>query len=358
MKKIIFGLMFVILLAGCGKNSKDSILKEWSKKVDSYDNYLMQGTLEIYRNEDLYTYKLESAYMKEDNYRVSLTNKTNGHEQIIIRNKDGVYVVTPSLNKSFKFQSEWPYNNSQIYLLQPIIADLENDAKLKFEEKNNNYIFESKVNYINDKNLIKQKVYLTKNLILKKVEVIDDNNNNIMVLKVNKFKINNHFDDNYFKVVDNYLKKNNIKKNENTNKDEKKSEIKNDTNDTDNINNNKEETNTKTTSANDEILYPMYVPLNTYLNTQDVMKLDNGSRTILTFSGNSPFTLMQSPLNNDSINFLNADPVMVLDKVGAVGKNEVSWIDNNKEYYVTSEVLSSNELVKIAESMSVAQIEK
>ena len=49
---------------------------------------------------------------------------------------------------------------------------------------------------------------------------------------------------------------------------------------------------------------------------------------------------------------------MVLDKVGAVGKNEVSWIDDNKEYYVTSEVLSSNELVKIAESMSVAQIEK
>ena len=36
------------------------------------------------------------------------------------------------------------------------------------------------------------------------------------------------------------------------------------------------------------------------------------------------------------------------------------WVDrtNNKEYYVTSEVLSSNELVKIAESMSVAQIEK
>ena len=41
-----------------------------------------------------------------------------------------------------------------------------------------------------------------------------------------------------------------------------------------------------------------------------------------------------------------------------IGKNEVSWIDDNKEYYVTSEVLSSNELVKIAESMSVAQIEK
>ena len=343
--------MFVMLLAGCGKNSKENILKQWSKKVDSYDNYLMEGTLKIYRNEDLYTYKLESSYMKEDYYRVSLTNKTNNHEQIIIRNKNGVYVVTPSLNKSFKFQSEWPYNNSQIYLLQPIISDLENDSKLSFEEKNKTYIFSSKVNYINDKNSIKQKVYLSKDLILKKVEVIDDNNNTIMLLKVNKFKTNNNFDNNYFKVVDNYSN-NNKQIDNNTNKEEKSNIKKED------IENNKEENKTKKTSVNDEILYPMYVPVNTYLNTQDVMKLDNGSRTILTFSGNSPFTLMQSPISNDTINYLNADPVMVLDKVGAVGKNEVSWIDDNKEYYVTSEVLSSNELVKIAESMSVAQIEK
>ena len=351
MKKIILCFMFVMLLAGCGKNSKENILKQWSKKVDSYDNYLMEGTLKIYRNEDLYTYKLESSYMKEDYYRVSLTNKTNNHEQIIIRNKNGVYVVTPSLNKSFKFQSEWPYNNSQIYLLQPILSDLENDSKLSFEEKNKTYIFSSKVNYINDKNLIKQKVYLSKDLILKKVEVIDDNNNTIMLLKVNKFKTNNNFDNNYFKVVDNYSN-NNKQIDNNTNKEEKSNIKKED------IENNKEENKTKKTSVNDEILYPMYVPVNTYLNTQDVMKLDNGSRTILTFSGNSPFTLMQSPISNDTINYLNADPVMVLDKVGAVGKNEVSWIDDNKEYYVTSEVLSSNELVKIAESMSVAQIEK
>ena len=351
MKKIILCFMFVMLLAGCGKNSKENILKQWSKKVDSYDNYLMEGTLKIYRNEDLYTYKLESSYMKEDYYRVSLTNKTNNHEQIIIRNKNGVYVVTPSLNKSFKFQSEWPYNNSQIYLLQPILSDLENDSKLSFEEKNKTYIFSSKVNYINDKNLIKQKVYLSKDLILKKVEVIDDNNNTIMLLKVNKFKTNNNFDNNYFKVVDNYSN-NNKQIDNNTNKEEKSNIKKED------IENNKEENKTKKTSVNDEILYPMYVPVNTYLNTQDVMKLDNGSRTILTFSGNSPFTLMQSPISNDTINYLNADPVMVLDKVGAVGKNEVSWVDDNKEYYVTSEVLSSNELVKIAESMSVAQIEK
>ena len=354
MKKIILCFVFIILLSGCGKNNKDNILKDWRKKVYDYDNYLMKGTLDIYRNEDLYTYNIESSYMKDDNYRVSLTNKTNNHEQIIIRNKSGVYVITPSLNKSFKFQSEWPYNDSQIYLLQPIISDLENDSKLKFEIKDDNYIFESKVNYINDKNLIKQRVYLSKDLILKKVEVIDDNDDTIMTLKVTKFKTNNHFDDNYFKVSDDIKGKDTSKKNEDLSK-----------NNDNNKNNNSKESNessnsskTKTTSINDDILYPMYVPVNTYLNTQDVMAIENGSRTILSFSGNSPFTLMQSPVSNSSINYVDADPVMVLDTIGAVGKNEVSWINNNKEYYVTSEVLSSNELVKIAESLTVAQIEK
>ena len=36
-----------------------------------------------------------------------------------------VRVLTPSLNKSFKFQSDWPYNNSQVYLLQTLLSDIQ-----------------------------------------------------------------------------------------------------------------------------------------------------------------------------------------------------------------------------------------
>ena len=32
-------------------------------------------------------------------------------EQIILKNDEGVYVLSPNLNKSFKFQSKRPYNN-------------------------------------------------------------------------------------------------------------------------------------------------------------------------------------------------------------------------------------------------------
>ena len=42
-----------------------------------------------------------------------------------------ITVVTPSLNKSFKFQSDWPYNNSQSYLLESIADDIKEDEESK-----------------------------------------------------------------------------------------------------------------------------------------------------------------------------------------------------------------------------------
>ena len=54
-------------------------------------------------NETTYEYDVKSTYKETNNFKVELTNKINDHKQIILRNKEGVYVVTPSLNKSFKF---------------------------------------------------------------------------------------------------------------------------------------------------------------------------------------------------------------------------------------------------------------
>ena len=128
MKKYLFYaliLLSCIGMIGCTKYGEKDIIKDLSKKIEKTDGYYLHGELQIINNEDSYLYDVEVAYAKEENFRVSLKNKTNNHEQIILKNTDGVYVLTPSLNKSFKFQSEWPYNNSQAYLLQTIIKDIE-----------------------------------------------------------------------------------------------------------------------------------------------------------------------------------------------------------------------------------------
>ncbi len=68
-----------------------------------------------------------------------------------------VIVLTPSLNKSFKFQSEWPYNNSQSYLLQTLVKDMDSDNNKMVDVSENDIIVTTKVNYSNNKKLVNQK---------------------------------------------------------------------------------------------------------------------------------------------------------------------------------------------------------
>ena len=162
-KKLLFMLIGgLFLLGGCGKNSESDIIKDLTKKVNNANSYYIEGTLEIVNNEDIYTYNVEVSYAKKDNYKVKLVNNVNNHEQIILRNSDGVYVVTPRINKSFKFQSDWPYNNSQVYLLKPLLDDILSDENRTFTKDGDNYKIVVGANYPNNEKLVKQEILLDK----------------------------------------------------------------------------------------------------------------------------------------------------------------------------------------------------
>ena len=94
MKKKLIVLMFLfVLTTGCFKKSGGSY-SEFKDKVEKLNAYQISGELEIYNNENKYTYDVSVTYQKEDKYRVSLKNKTNNHEQIILKNEEAVYVIT------------------------------------------------------------------------------------------------------------------------------------------------------------------------------------------------------------------------------------------------------------------------
>src|SRR5699024_129073 len=85
-----------------------------------------------------------------------------------------VYVITPSLNKSFKFQSEWPENSSQAYILASILSDINNDSSKTIEEVDGSYVVKSVVNYPNNPDLAYQKTTMDKDGNLKKNEIYND----------------------------------------------------------------------------------------------------------------------------------------------------------------------------------------
>lgn len=94
MKKIIcFLFIMVIIITGCGKYDENDVVNDFDKKI-SDNNYYLEGNLEIVNNDNVYNYDVNVSYKKNDNYKVSLLNKSNDHEQIILKNSEGVFVIT------------------------------------------------------------------------------------------------------------------------------------------------------------------------------------------------------------------------------------------------------------------------
>ena len=330
MKKKVFLLLMIsiLILTGCGKNSEASVLKKIEKKINDSKSYHLTGTLEMMRNEDSYLYDVDVAYEKDDKFRVSLTNQNNNHNQVILKNGEGVYVLTPSLNKSFKFQSEWPYNNSQSYLLQTILKDLKNDEEREFMKDNSGYKFTVKAGYPNNKDLVKQHIYIDKDFNLKSVEVVDRSDITQMRMTFEVVDYKSTYDDNYFDL------NNNIKV---------------------------EEVDTKTSKEMEDIIYPMYVPMNTSLSGQDIMDTENGKRVILTFDGEKPFMLIQENIMaSEELETIPVygEPLLVTDTIGALTDTSVNWVSNSVEYYLISDSLSNEELISVASSVSLLPIGK
>ena len=84
----------IFLLSGCGIKNADSVLKNMEKSLKNANSYYVEGVMEIINHEDTYTYNVNVSYKNGDYYKIVLTNTLNNHEQVILRNDDGVYVDT------------------------------------------------------------------------------------------------------------------------------------------------------------------------------------------------------------------------------------------------------------------------
>ncbi len=326
----IFMLLAVSFLFGCSRNSESSIVKKINKSLDGINSYYLNGDLNIYNNDDTYNYKVEVYYKEKDYYRVNLVNKNNDHEQIILKNDDGVYVVTPSLNKSFKFQSNWPNDSSQIYLLASIYKDIFNSKDRVYEKNDDGYRFDVEANYPNNKNLKKQSIYFDNELKLTNVDVYNDNNTLQMNIKFNDIELNKDIDDGIFNL-DNIINSLGIGDEKEKGEDE------------------------TSTSAIDDIIYPLYIPTGTVLTDEEKIAKTDGERIILTFDGEKPFILVEETVSVDdefAVVPTYGEPYLMMDAIATLSDNSINWVSDGIEYYLVSDVMSQIELVEIANSVT------
>ena len=304
----------------------NTAIKKYKKLLNDNTMYKLTGEMDIVSNEELYHYTVTVDYMEGDYYKTSLVNKDNRHEQIILKNENGVFVVTPSLNKSFKFKSEWPYNSSQAYILSSLLKDLENDSNVTFEEKEDKYILNSTVNYPNNTALISQKITFDKDMKPQLVEVYNKEGIANITFKISKIDFKPDFKENNFEV-------------ENTASEES----------IDNV------------SKIDEVVYPMYLPTGTKFKSEETVKTDESERVILTFTGDKSFILIEEASKvpkEFEITSKDGELVFYETVLGSLSGSSLNWTMNGKDYYIIGENLSNEELLKVASSTSIVSLTK
>ena len=315
--KLLILIVSFFIVVGCNKASDPK--KQILNMLKGVTSYHLDANMTLYNNEDNYQYSLEVDYKDKDLFRVSMKNKANEHEQIVLRNNDGVFVLTPSLGKSFKFESDWPYNDSQSYLLQMIIKDINDDK---------DSIIKSKVHFSNNPKLVNQNVFLDKENKITKVEIVDNQDKTQIVVEILSYELNKKIDDDTFKIDNNMAVSKTYEKNYPT----------------------------EITS----IIYPLYVPANTYLVSQDKVKKSDGERVILNFAGDKNFTVIEetATIYDNAIVPVSGSIYQISDVFGVKEDNSISWTSNGIDYYVVSDNLSNEELRSVANSMAILPVSK
>ncbi|MBW9234413.1 hypothetical protein JQK62_19545, partial [Leptospira santarosai] len=135
-------------------------------------------------------YDVSVWHTKPEFYRVKVSQAEEDVSQTIVRNKEGVFVITPTLGKTYKFQSDWPEKNSQAYLIGSLAQDIKADKESVMTENKNSYIFETKTRNSHQKMLPTQQIFISKKTLLPtKVSILNDQKQEQILITFDKITL-------------------------------------------------------------------------------------------------------------------------------------------------------------------------
>lgn len=194
-----------LFLTGCGKKDAEGVVKDLNHVIGDLQSYQGAGTMTLHTGQQPQEYDLEVWYKNPHYYRIALSNAKQDITQIVLRNDDGVFVLTPNLNKSFRFQSDWPEKQGQVYLFQTLANSIVADQDRQFVAEDKAYVFDVAANYQNS-SLARQKIWLNKkDYAPKRVEVFDADANKMVEVKFDQFAFGKKFDADAFDMKRNMV---------------------------------------------------------------------------------------------------------------------------------------------------------
>jgi len=330
---IVFVLGMVLLLSACGEQSQEDVVENLEESLEKLEGYKAEAEMDMKTGQEDQTFSIDVWHKKSDFYRVSLSNEHDDEEsQIILKNEDGVFVLTPALEKNFKFQSDWPENSSQPYLYQSLINDVITDAEAEFESTDSHYVFRTKTNYQSNNNLPFQEIHFDKKTYTPVlVKVLDNDGNALVEVNFSSFNKEAAFEDDDFTMEKNMAQ-------------------------------GSEDTPTSGQATEERpftVVFPSYMA-GAELTEQTEVDLEDGERVILSYAGDKSFTLVQEKMDVQptlsSPQEVNGDIVNLGHTIGAISENKIEWSSGGMDFLLASDQLTQEELVQIAQSVQNQEV--
>ncbi len=157
---------------------------------ESLSSYYSEVTLEINKGEEVINFNCEVYYLKDSYYKVIMKDQQTNNTQAIVKNDDGVTVLTPLLNRQFKFSNDWPLNSSHAYLFQSLVKDIASDENTTVVKNDKDYVVTSLFNSKTNASLKTQKVTFTDKYVPLYCLVLNDSEEVQMKATFNSFTEN------------------------------------------------------------------------------------------------------------------------------------------------------------------------
>ncbi|QSO47000.1 LolA family protein [Alicyclobacillus mengziensis] len=178
------------LVAGCGTPSTKNVVSKLQTQAEELDatNYQSTAKMTVQMDSGSQTYYIVTSYDSPNTYKIALGDSNQQINQIIVRNPNGMFIVSPSLQKVFRFNGNWAQNQGHIYLYDQILQQIVNSKNVKMAKSGNNLTFTMPVTSQNDV-VTTQKVELAQGTFApKKVVLLNKQDQAVVTIDFQTFK--------------------------------------------------------------------------------------------------------------------------------------------------------------------------
>ena len=316
-----------ITLVSC--NKKKAVEKTFPEIVNELNTYILDANIETKFPNGSKKCVVKVFYKEPNYYRVELTNSDVNEKQIMIRNDKGVFVILPSINKTFKINSEWPSTSNQPFLLHSLVNDIVNNSEIIKTDNGGSTTLELKTKLFNNVEPTKEQIiFNNKTKLPTDVYVYRTNGELFNHVKINKIETNKDIDENLF-VVDNTITSSRL--------DFIETEIEFDR----------------------SITYPTFCPNNSKLYQEIISGGETDKKAVMKFDGDVSFTLMEIyVMENENLKseYFTGDIYVMAGSFALVANKTIKFYDSGIEYILASNEVSYEELILVAESLRSSDI--